>query len=115
MDAVSKVFTALLPARAGEPLSDWEKGKLILEHFNIEKVSEELMLEALITLLLSAHAPADEFESFVPRISGLIDELVGTHIHTDVDCLQDVRSWLEEGATLPYVRARTEAQRTVST
>lgn len=114
MNALQKVFEVLLPARIGETLSDWERGKLVLEHFSVKVVSEELMLEALIMLLLSTPAPAEEFSAFESRISGRIDELVGIHVHMNEDCLQDVRSWLEEGATMPQVKARIEAQRTIA-
>lgn len=114
MNALQKVFEVLLPARAGEALSDWEKGKLVLEHFSVKTVSEELMLEALVALLLNTPAPAEEFSTLEPRISGRIDELVGIHVHMNEDCLQDVRSWLEAGMTMPYVKARIETQRTIA-
>ena len=114
MNAIQKVFETLVPTRAEENLPDWEKGDLVLKYFNVKNVSEELVLEALIALLLTADMPAEKFAALEPRISGHIDELVSTHVHMNEDCLQDVRSRLEEGATLPYVKARIEAQRTVA-
>lgn len=113
MNSIKKVFAALLPERKRQPLTDWEKGKLILEHFSVRNVSEEAMLDALITLLLSVPAPADELSALQEKISGYIDELVGIHVHMNEVDLQDIQAWLESGATIGEVRARTLAQRSI--
>lgn len=104
MNPIQKVFEALFPERAEEPLTDWEKGVLIVDNFSVKNVQQEDMLDALISLLLSTiPSSPDAFAAYQDRMSSLIDELVGER-HLDEFDLESVRSWLTEGKDIQTIR-----------
>ncbi|MDP3974905.1 MAG: hypothetical protein Q8P88_01290 [Candidatus Jorgensenbacteria bacterium] len=113
-NAIQRVFAALLPHRAEEPLTDWKKGVLMVENFSLKNVDEKTMLEALIMLLLTTSPSSpDSFTDYESRISGLIDELVGCHVHSSVEDLTDVSGWLAQGKDVAAIRALILANRKV--
>lgn len=104
MNSIQKVFEALFPERAEKPLTDWEKGTLIVDNFSIKSVRQEEMLDALVSLLLfTPPSSPDAFATYQGRMSGLVDELVGER-HLDEFDLESVRGWLAEGEDIQTIR-----------
>lgn len=102
-NSVHKVFAVLYPSYAGPSLTEWDKGCLLLASQNHGRVSEEAILEALIALLLTTSPTTPEsYTQEQPKISKLIDTVLGTHVHENT--LEDVRGLLEEGKKMEEIR-----------